>query len=135
MTYEGLVFDTFAWVEYIADGKHAKKVSDLLVDTGHRQKITPATVMAELTEKLLREGADQLKIKQAVEFIASKTMIVQCDEQIACRAGEINHAQKQKIKDWGMLDSLNYAVAKILNCQFVTGDPHFRGFKDVIWLD
>jgi predicted nucleic acid-binding protein len=129
----GFVFDTYAWIEYIANSKHAKKVADLLKNARHK-KVTPATVIAELTEKLFREGSDRSQIQQIINFIANKTLIVQCDSGVAFRAGEISYTQKMKMRDWGMLDSLNYAVARILNYKFVTGDPHFKGFKDVVWI-
>ncbi len=129
----GFVFDTYAWVEYIADSKHAKKVTTILKNTRYK-KVTPATVIAELTEKLFREGSERSQIEQIISFIANKTLIIQCDSGIAFRAGEVNYTQKKKIRDWGMLDSLNYAVARTLNYKFVTGDPHFKAFKDVVWI-
>lgn len=134
MKRSGLVFDTYAWVEYIAGGKHADKISELLANPGLGPKVTPATVLAELTERLLRNGESHSKIERDIRFISSKTTIVPCDEGVAHRAGEINFAQKQKTKGWGMLDSLNYAVASVMQCQFVTGDPHFKDFTDVIWI-
>lgn len=130
-----MVFDTYAWVEYISGGTHANKIADLLANPAHGQKkVTPATVMAELTERLLREGVDQLKIEQVISFIASRTLIYPCDSEVAFHAGRIDFEQKKKVKDWGMFDSLNYAIARMLNCSFVTGDPHFKGKKDVIFL-
>ena len=134
LTFAGHVFDTYAWVDYLAGGRGAKKVAELL-DNPPGKLVTPATAVAELTEKLLREGIDQSKIQQVIKFIGSRTEIYPCDGQVAYRAGELNFAQKKKAKDWGMLDSLNYAVANVLRCIFVTGDPHFKDSKrDVIFL-
>jgi predicted nucleic acid-binding protein len=134
MMFAGHVFDTYAWVDYLAGDRGAKRVAQLL-DNPAGKLITPATAVAELTERLLREGIDQSKIQQVIKFIGSKTEIYPCDEQVAYRAGDLNFAQKKKAKDWGMLDSLNYAVANVLHCIFVTGDPHFKDFKsDVIFL-
>jgi predicted nucleic acid-binding protein len=125
---------TYAWVDYVAGGAAAKKVADLL-DNPTGKLVTPATAVTELTERLLREGIEPNKIQQVIKFIGSKTEIYPCDEEVAYRAGELNFNQKKKVKDWGMLDSLNYAVAKMLHCIFVTGDPHFGGFKkEVIFL-
>lgn len=133
-TFVGHVFDTHAWVDYLAGGAASKKVARLLNNPSGR-RVTPATAVAELTEKLLREGIEQSKIQDAIRFIESKTEIYPCDEQVAYRAGELNFAQKKKVKGWGMLDSLNYAVASVLGCKFVTGDPHFKEFgKEVIFL-
>ena len=134
ITFAGYVFDTYAWIDYLAGGSGAKKVDELLGKQSSRL-ITPATVIAELTEKLLREGIDQSKIVQVIKFVASATKIYRCDEKVAYQAGELDFAEKKKTKGWGMLDSLNYAVAIVLRCIFVTGDPHFKDFKrDVIFL-
>lgn len=130
----GHVFDTYAWVDYLAGGEGARKVAGLL-DGPSGRLVTPATAVAELTERLLREGTEQSRIRQVIKFIGSRTEIYPCDEQVARRAGELNFEQKKKVKGWGMLDSLNYAVAAVLGCAFVTGDPHFKGFgKDVVFL-
>lgn len=129
----GHVFDTYAWIDYLAGGAAAKKIADLLNSSG--RLVTPSTAISELTEKLLREEVEQEKILQVIKFIGSKTEIYPCDEEVAYRAGELNFAQKKKMKGWGMLDSLNYAVAKNLNCVFVTGDPHFEHLSnDVVFL-
>lgn len=134
ITFAGHVFDTHAWIDYLAGDKGAKKVAELL-DRPAGKLVTPATAIAELTERLLREEIEQSKIHHVIKFIGSKTEIYPCDEQVARRAGELNFDQKKKVKGWGMLDSLNYAVASVLHCIFVTGDPHFAEFKkDVIFL-
>jgi hypothetical protein len=130
--FTGHVLDT--WVDYVAGGAAAKKVADLL-DNPTGKLVTPATAVAELTERLLREGIKPDKIQQIIKFIGSKTEIYPCDEEVAYRAGELNFNHKKKVQGWGMLVSLNYAAAKMLHCIFVTDDPHFRGFKkDAVFL-
>lgn len=132
--FAGHVFDTYAWIDYLAGGAGAERVAGLLDRTSGRL-VTPATAVAELTERLLREGTEQSKIQHVIRFIRNKTEIYPCDEQVAYRAGELNFEQKKKVKGWSMLDSLNYAVAKVLGCDFVTGDPHFKDFgRDIVFL-
>jgi predicted nucleic acid-binding protein len=80
------------------------------------------------------ERRQLLKDRMRHRFITRKTMVVPCDEKIAYRAGEINFTQKKENQRLGMLDSLNYAVANVMQCQFVTDDPHFKDFADVIWI-
>lgn len=132
-SFNGHVLDTHAWIDYLAGDRGARKVAELLASPSGKL-ITPATVIAELTERLLRDGIEKSKIQQVIKFIGSKTEIYPCDEQVAYQAGEINFTNKKNIRGWGMLDSLNYAVANILQCIFVTGDPHFKDKNDVIFL-
>jgi hypothetical protein len=48
-----IVFDALAWVEYALDGPRADVVKDLL-ESDTLEALTPATVIAELKESLLR---------------------------------------------------------------------------------
>lgn len=91
----GFVFDTYAWIEYIADSKHAKKVTTLLKNARYK-KVTPATVITELTEKLFREGSDRSQIEQIIGFITNKTLIIQCDSVIAFRVGRLITPKKKE---------------------------------------
>lgn len=126
--------DTYAWVEYFAGTDQGKRVAEILEE--NRERITPATVISELTEKNLKEGFTESEIDEMVSFIASQTRVYSCDLEVAQKAGELNFAMKKKVKGWGMMDSLNYAVAVVLGCAFVTGDPHFEHLdrNDVILL-
>ncbi len=132
--FHGVVLDTYAWVEYFAGTSQGKRVAEIVEES--RERITPATVISELTEKNLKEGFVESEIDEMVDFIAMQTRVYPCDLEVARKAGELNFAMKKKVKGWGMLDSLNYAVAVLLGCAFVTGDPHFASLDrdDVIFL-
>jgi hypothetical protein len=109
----------------LAGDPGAKKVAGLL---NRRQQssvrlVTPTTAVPEMTETLLREGAEQSTIQQVIiRFIASGTKIYPCDAELAYRAGELNFEQKKKAKGWGILDSINYTVVFVLGCASVTGE-------------
>ncbi|HID18758.1 TPA: type II toxin-antitoxin system VapC family toxin, partial [Candidatus Bathyarchaeota archaeon] len=62
--------------------------------------------------------------------------IVPVNQQIAIKAGEINHERKgmEKIRGWGMIDSTVLATAQIHKAKVLTGDPHFKNLKETIWL-
>ncbi len=52
-----------------------------------RERITPATVISELTEKNLKEGFAESEIDEMVSFIASQTRVYSCDLEVARKAG------------------------------------------------
>jgi predicted nucleic acid-binding protein len=127
-----IVFDAYAWVEYALDGPKADLVAEKL--SMAQQALTPATVIGELKEAMLKHNIPRQKISAILNYIKNRGTIVNIDADIAEKAGEINFKHKKQVKDWGMLDSLVYATAIIKKAQVITGDPHFRNLPNVIYI-
>ncbi len=127
-----IIFDAYAWVEYAADGPHAPKVNGILAE--HEEIYTPASVIAELRDSMLKKGIPNASIQLIIRYIEGKSRIIGISLEVAELAGEINFQQKKTVKGWGMLDSFVYAVAKSLGGVVLTGDSHFKGLRDVIYL-
>ncbi len=127
-----IIFDAHAWFEYTLDSPKAERVADLLQSAS--EAITPASVLAELKESMLRQGIRASVLNRILAYIKSRTTIVVIDSTVAELAGEINFAQKRIMKNWGMLDSFVYATAKVRHGRVLTGDPHFKQLKDVIYI-
>ena len=128
-----VIFDAYAWVEYALDSPKAERVAELLESAS--EAITPASVLAELKESMLRQGIRVVVVNRILAYVKSRTTIVGIDSTVAELAGEINFTQKRTIKNWGMLDSFVYATAKVRRGRVLTGDPHFKQLKDVIYID
>jgi uncharacterized protein with PIN domain len=127
-----VIFDTYAWVEYALDGPKAERVAQLLESAS--EAITPASALAELKESMLRQGIRAPVMNQILTYIKSRTTVAGIDSTVAELAGEINFTQKRTIKNWGMLDSFVYAAARLRRGTVLTGDPHFKQLKDVIYI-
>jgi uncharacterized protein with PIN domain len=127
-----IVFDAYAWVEYALDTPKAEQVAELLESAS--EAVTPASVLAELKESMLRHEISMLVINRILRYIESRTMVIRIDPTVAELAGEMNFTQKRVIKNWGMLDSFVYATAKLCNGAVLTGDPHFKHLKKVIYI-
>lgn len=112
------VLDSFAWFEYLDGSKAGARVNDILV--GSDTVATPATCVAEIKRKLIREGREWEK---EIGFIQENSRVLPLTVEIALRAGDI--------KSLHFADSLVYATAQEHNAVLVTGDPHFRGHKGV----
>lgn len=118
------VIDSFAWIEYFlgtAAGHNAKEFIE------SENGITPTIVIAELAEKYRRE---RLPITADLDFIIAKTRIAPLDIKIAERAGALSHDRKQKVKRWGLADSIVLATSREYGAKLVTGDEHFRDLAD-----
>jgi predicted nucleic acid-binding protein len=122
--WECQVIDSFAWIEYFMGTAAGVKAKDFIEsDKG----ITPTIVIAELAEKYRRE---RLPLAADLDFIIAKTRIVPLDTKIAERAGSLSSDRKQKVKRWGLADSIVLATSMEYRAKVVTGNEHFRDLAD-----
>ena len=122
------VIDTFAWIEYFAGSEYGEKVR-VRIDGG--QAITPSIVIAEFTDKYVREGMNP---RERLKFIRIKSMIVPLDDEVAEAAGKISAERRVRIKGWGLVDSVVLATARASGAKVVTGDEHFRDLDEAIMI-
>ena len=122
------VIDSYAWIEYFRGSKAGETAKEFIEGGG---ALTPTIVLAELSDKYLRERQD---LAEDLFFIKSKSHIVFLDEVTALEAGRLNVTMKKEVNGWGMADSIILATARKNNAKVVTGDEHFRKIKDTILL-
>ncbi len=115
-----VVLDSFAWIEYFNGTSAGEKVQGFL-ENG--PAVTPAIVVAELSEKHKRLNRE---FGPKYDFVKARTSILPLEEELARVAGEINFERKQRVKGWGMADSIVLATARRSGSRIVTGDPHFK---------
>jgi predicted nucleic acid-binding protein len=121
---DAYVIDSFAWIEYFLGTAAGHRAKDFIEsDKG----ITPTIVIAELAEKYRRE---RLPIAADLDFIIAKTRIAPLDTKIAEKAGSLSPDRKQKVKRWGLADSIVLATSREYGAKVVTGDEHFRDLAD-----
>jgi predicted nucleic acid-binding protein len=123
------VIDSFAWIEYFRGTKIGKKAMRY-IESG--AAATATITIAELKEKYLKQNWGFFD--EDLAFIITNTLVVPLDRAISVSAGEINYQMKKKVKDWGMSDSIVLATARISSAKVVTGDEHFKGVSDAIFL-
>ena len=89
--------------------------------------VTPAIVVAELSEKYKRLGRE---FGPRYDFVKARTSIVPLEEELARLAGEISFERKKRVKGWGMADSTVLATGRRSGSRIVTGDPHFKDLAE-----
>ena len=122
------MIDTFAWIEYFTGSARGEKARPF-IEKG--DAITPALVIAEFTDKYIREGMNP---SERLKFIRTKTSIAPLDDEIAEAAGRISAERRSRVKGWGLADSCVLATARAKGTKLVTGDDHFKGLGDVILI-
>ncbi len=76
---------------------------------------------------------DRIGDEAATEFIVSikdRAKVVFIDEALAMSAAKIHKTEKLS-----SIDAFGYAAAMNLGAQLLTGDPDFKGKKNVIFID
>ena len=130
MRVNKLVIDSWAWIEYLGGTDTGRVVDTLLKDEGN-QAYTTAVSLAEIVSKFGRNG---LNPDEAVVAVDSLCVVVPSEEKTAIEAGRIHAAMRKKQPDFGLADAVVIATAEKLGAKIVTGDPHFKGVKNVMRL-
>ena len=123
-----IVFDTYAWIEYLSATKKGVVVKKYLED---EEIITPAIVLLELSYKSDKEGWDFSKY---LSFIKSNSKIVGINDKFILTFGKSYNNLKKQVKDIGITDIIIIHTAEMNDAQILTGDEHFKKINGAIML-
>ncbi|MCX9075807.1 MAG: type II toxin-antitoxin system VapC family toxin [Candidatus Methanoperedens sp.] len=124
--------DSWAWIEYFEGSVAGEKVKELIENSQDKVIISVVNI-AEVYNSFLRvySHPDNERYAEASrKAMKQRSYVYEVDEEIAVDSARIKHEKK-----WGLGDSIIYATAKREGAEVLTGDPHFRGLKDVIFLE
>lgn len=124
------IVDAWAWIEYFIGSNYGLKVNDILEDPT-AEVYTCAITIAEVVSKTAREKRNA---EQAYDLLLSNSMIIKIDEENSKQAGLFHFKMRQTRKDFGISDAFVLAAANKLEAKIITGDPHFKGLKNVILI-
>jgi predicted nucleic acid-binding protein len=68
------------------------------------------------------------------KIIITKSKLLPINRTDWLRAVEIKLEQKEKYKDFGIIDALLIAKQELIRCEILTGDKHFKNLKNVIFI-
>jgi len=116
-----VTFDSSAWIEYFA-GEKKGKIIKKIVD-GTENIATPSICLMEIKNKYLRDGHE---FQDRIDFICSRSLIINIDKDIAMNGADIKNIHKLYT-----VDSLIYSAAQLQKSTLLTGDSHFKDLKGV----
>ena len=119
-----------AWIEYFKGSEIGKKVNRIL-ESKENEIFTSIITIAELASILKRKNED---VELCCKIVKDSSELFFINAEIAKEAGILHAETRKKIKDFGMVDSIILLTAHKLNAKIVTGDPHFKGFKEAILI-
>ena len=127
-----VLVDSWAWIEYFKGSTAGEKVKEL-IENSQDKVIVSAVNIAEVYNSFLRDYSPPENKRYAEasrKAMKQRSYVYDVDEEIAVDSAKIKHEKK-----WGLGDSIIYATAKREGAKVLIGDPHFRGLKDVIFLE
>lgn len=124
------VMDTYAWVEYFIASPSGNKVKAIL-EAGEAEVYTNVVTLSETISAIFRRG---LIAEETLEVILSHSNIFYVDIDFAKEVGVLHAETKKKIKSIGLTDVYVLLTARKVGGRVLTGDPHFKGFKEVVMI-
>jgi len=122
------IIDAYAWIEYLRGSEAGRRVKEVLEDE-RCKTYTCALTIAEVVSKVAREGKDP---EMTYDILTSNSEIIDVDHQLSLEAGLIHAEIRKQIKDFGLADAYVLTSARKMDARILTGDPHFKGFKEAI---
>ena len=128
-TFNALI-DSYAWIEFFLGSAKGEIVKNY-IDSG--ESSTPLIVIAELSAKYAPLPLELWE--ERLGFIQQKTEILPMTLEITSHAGRTRQQMRKNRLKFGLADAIIYETAKFNGLSVISGDPHFKGLPDVIFLE
>ncbi|MEK6847078.1 MAG: PIN domain-containing protein [Nanoarchaeota archaeon] len=121
------LIDAYGWIEYLEGSSKGEKVNKFL--EGENEIFVLPITIAEVVSKVKRkEGNSEL----AYNVIISRAKIIEMTPKVAKSSGLLHAEMRKKYPQFGIVDTALIETAKIINAKIITGDNHFKSFKEAI---
>lgn len=121
--------DAYAWIEYLEGSSQGKRVQRMIQEGN--EILTHTLTVAEVVSKISRKGLDGAAAYHALHALSR---IITTDEDFSRDAGLLHAQLRPKIDHFGLADTFVLLLARQQGAKVVTGDPHFKSMKEVIFL-
>lgn len=124
------IIDAYAWIEYFIESEKGKKIKEVIESQDNEIFVSIITI-AEVSSVGVREKRD---VELGNKVILSLSSVHFINLELAKEAGILHAEIRKKIKDFGLADAIVLLTARKLNAKVLTGDPHFKRFKEAILI-
>lgn len=122
-----MLLDTYALVELFQGTAKGKLIEEMLAKKG--ENYCSIISIAEISRWCWKNSASPAKYMALTKELCA---LLDVDEELLAEAGRMRALDKIGM---GMIDCIIYATAQKHGLVVLTGDPHFRGLKDVEFLE
>lgn len=124
------ILDTNIWVENVIGSKKGARLQELF-NHKNNKFVTMECCIAELRGYCLKNNFDFGLLFSAV---SKNSLILPVLREHWIKAAKIKHDMRKKIPNFGLIDSILLAKQEELSCKIITGDHHFKGLKNVVFI-
>lgn len=124
------ILDSYAWIEYFLGSQKGLKVKNLLEDEKNKV-VTVECCLAELKSWALKNNFD---FNGYYKVIRADSWIFKVIQPDWLKAADKRREQRKHHKDFGLIDAVLLVKQEELGGKIVSGDKHFKGLKDVVFL-
>ncbi len=125
-----IIVDSFAWIEYLTSSDKGEVVRDLIEDANN-EVFTHILSLAEISSRLLHS---KIEPQDSINKIILNSVIININNADSINAGKMHSDIRKKVKDFGLIDAFVLLIARKLSAKVLTGDPHFKGMNNVVYL-
>ena len=124
------IIDSYAWIEYLEGSRLGEKVREILINENN-EILSLNLCIAEVVSKAKRKN---LNVEIAFRAINLNSKVAEVTPEIAKQTGLFHAKIRREIKDFGLVDTLILMLARELDAKILTGDPHFKDYKEAIFM-
>lgn len=124
------IIDTHSWIEYFNGSDQGKRLSYMLLNKGTKF-ITMECCLAEIRYWALRNNQNFYEL---LKVIRTNSVIFKVLEATWLEAAEVRYIIRKTVPHFGLIDAILIAKQRELGCKIISGDPHFKGLKDVVYI-
>ena len=123
---ERVLIDSSAWLSYfLAENDLGKK----FIEDGNHLLMTSVLSIFEIKRKMLVKNAEDSKIKEFLNFIKARSILIELNDNICNNAADLSLRHNLHT-----VDSLIYCSAVLNNATLISGDKHFEGLENAFIL-
>lgn len=131
-----IVLDSYAWIEYFLGSDTGRTVREHL---NTEEVVTPSIALAEIARKYLRDEVEQEEVLKRLNFISTSSTVMEITAELSLAAAKayLELSEKAKVEQLrrpGLTDGIILASGRALGAKIVTGDEHFKGLAEVIYI-
>lgn len=123
-----MLLDSAAWIEFFKGSKKGQKVRLIIIQD---QCYTSILSIGEIGVWCIKNGLDEREYIAAIE---KNSVILNLRKEIMLSGAVINVQHKKNFHNWGMIDALIYATARLYGLIVLTKDTHFQDLDGVEML-
>lgn len=124
------IVDTHAWIEYMKGSSKASIFRKLLEDSNNKF-ITMECCLSEFFGFCLKNNHN---FAEAYDMVKTNSVILPVMAANWVESAKIRFELRKNIPHFGLIDAILVSKQKELKCRIISGDPHFKTLKNVVYI-